>query len=331
MKRYAPFSLQEIFHDIKKGTIHASNQLDSGDAPLIGCGFLNMGVEGFFSFDASETNENAVTIAGDGSYPLTAFYHDYVFAAKDNVVVCIPKDNMSLAVRQYLAVTITKSNWRFSYGRKCYHGKLLEQRFLLPVNGHGEFDKEFVESRIKVKAKDRFPPKTVRRPLNGSPLFKEFVFGSELKGARAGIYHALSELDEGSVPLASCGEFRNGVIGNYDISFDQTSLNTLTIAYNGIPLTTRFHPYRFGAKDDVAVFTNKMKLRTTTLIFIGALLNRQTWRFSYGRKCFSKKLNKQRILLPVDQRGILDEDFMEEVVVNSPYWKYLSERVTSIS
>jgi hypothetical protein len=80
----------------------------------------------------------------------------------------------------------------------------------------------------------------------------------ELFRVRSGDFHAVNELDPGHTRLISCGDLNNGLVGYYDIPKDQRYGRTLTVAYNGSwPLTTKFHPYEFGAKDDVAV------LRTT--------------------------------------------------------------------
>ena len=101
MKNYKFYCLKEIFQDVRKGDFHASNKLDEGDIPLIGCGFTNQGVEGFFNLFEDKIYKNAITIAEDGSKPLTAFYHNYEFGAKDNVIVCIPKEDTELSTLYY--------------------------------------------------------------------------------------------------------------------------------------------------------------------------------------------------------------------------------------
>lgn len=83
-----------------------------------------------------------------------------------------------------------------------------------------------------------------------------------------------------------------------------------------------------GAKDDVGVLEGG-NLRPTTLIYIGAILNRMTWRFSYGRKCFKEKLKRQRFLLPIDEEGNLDENYIEETVTKRSYWEYLKEKINN--
>jgi type I restriction enzyme M protein len=127
-----------------------------------------------------------------------------------------------------------------------------------------------------------------------------------------GAFHARSELEPGTVPLISCGEENNGVIGYFDIPEESTHERALTVAFNGFPLTTNFHPYRFGAKDDVAVLTARDAMSDGVLIYIAALLNRMRWRYSYGRKCYREKLENVSIVLPTTSEGKIDASVADE-------------------
>ena len=113
-----------------------------------------------------------------------------------------------------------------------------------------------------------------------------------------GAFHATSELEPGTVPLISCGEENNGLIGHYNIPLAQTHQRALTVAFNGFPLTTNYHPYRFGAKDDVAILVPLEPMSDGVLIYIAARLNEMKWRYSYGRKCYREKLKNVEVPLP---------------------------------
>jgi len=147
MPRFKQFLLKQIFKDVKKGDIHETNILDDGSIPVIGCGFENLGIEGRFDLTDQAIHEKAVTITGDG-LPLTAFYHNYKFGAKDNVTVCTAHEKMSLPVIYYIVSIINNERWRFSYGRKCYFNKMCKQKFLLPINDEDEIDIGYVFSWI---------------------------------------------------------------------------------------------------------------------------------------------------------------------------------------
>ena len=128
---------------------------------------------------------------------------------------------------------------------------------------------------------------------------------------KAGYYHALAELDTGTTPLVSCGDENHGFLGLFDIPPEHTYADTITVAYNGKPLTAKFRPYAFGAKDDVGVLLPHNPLQQLTLVYVAALMNSMRWRFSYGRKCFKEKLSRLEIDIPCDWDGgtvRVDED-----------------------
>ena len=119
---------------------------------------------------------------------------------------------------------------------------------------------------------------------------------------KSGDFHAKHELDEGDIPLVSCGDINHGYVGRFDIPPDKRYTNTITVAYNGIPLTVKYRPYEFGAKDDIGVLLPHEPISQISLVYIAAILNSKRWRFSYGRKCFKEKLGSIRITLPVTRR-----------------------------
>jgi hypothetical protein len=130
----------------------------------------------------------------------------------------------------------------------------------------------------------------------------------ELFTVKSGDFHATKELDPGLVPLISCGDTRNGLLGYFDIPHESTYQHCITVAYNGSwPLMAKFHPYRFGAKDDVAVLSPSEPMQDTTLFYVIALLNRMIWRYSYGRKCFHEKLCAVHLTVPVTSSGAINE------------------------
>ncbi len=120
---------------------------------------------------------------------------------------------------------------------------------------------------------------------------------------KSGDYHAVSELDYGQIPLVSCGEVNHGFIGRFDIPIEHRYSNAVTVAYNGKPLTAKYRPYEFGAKDDVGVCLPHKPLSDLALVYLAALLNSMRWRFSYGRKCFRNKLSQMEIDIPAVRQG----------------------------
>ena len=130
---------------------------------------------------------------------------------------------------------------------------------------------------------------------------------SSLFTIHSGDFHATAELGDGDIPLISCGDTDNGLVGYFDIPPEKRHKNCITVAYNGSPLLSKFHPYEFGAKDDVAVLTPLSPMQPNTLFYIAAVLNNMTWRYNYGRKCFKAKLQSVQVLIPIDDDEKISE------------------------
>ena len=124
------------------------------------------------------------------------------------------------------------------------------------------------------------------------------------------------------MPLISCGDTSNGLIGYYEIPAGLTYERVLTVAYNGSwPLMTKFHPYRFGAKDDVAVLIPREPMSDAALLYVAAALNSMIWRYSYGRKCFRGKLRNVSIFIPMKDGKIDEETIAKLCPPNLPqFW-----------
>lgn len=126
----------------------------------------------------------------------------------------------------------------------------------------------------------------------------------------------------GGIPLGSCGDEDNGIIGNFEVPKANLHAYRLTIAFNGSPLTTKFHPFTFAAKDDVAVCSDLWPMKSTTRFFIQTTLNGERWRYSYYRKRYAEKLRKFELLLP-SVKGEVDEESIQALVERTPYWRYI--------
>ena len=147
-------------------------------------------------------------------------------------------------------------------------------------------------------------------PLQFSNVRLDALFKVE-----SGEFHATHELGPGEVPLISCGAVEDGLIGYFDVPPEQCHRNCITVAYNGSwPLLAKFHPYDFGAKDDVAVLTPLGRMREHTLLYVAAVLNLMTWRYSYYRKTFRVRVRNTQIPIPMSG-GEVDEDAIEALAV----------------
>ena len=121
----------------------------------------------------------------------------------------------------------------------------------------------------------------------------------ELFTVKSGDFHAIKELDPGRIPLVSCGDINHGLVGYFDVPKEKRYRDAITVAYNGQPLTAKFRPYIFGAKDDIGILKPHDEVGPRAMVYVATVLNARRWRYSYGRKCFKNKLETVEIEVPV--------------------------------
>lgn len=180
----------------------------------------------------------------------------------------------------------------------------------------GDFRKEVLN-----RTKNLFsPPKKVK-----SVKFKEISITDLFKTPiRTGKYHKSKALDEGNIPLVSCVSENGGFEGFFDVEAKNVIKNAITIASDGMPLTSFYHFYPFTAKDNVLICIPKKNYRFTTLLFFVAQLNSLRWRFSYGRKCYENKVHKIKIFLPF-KNGEINENYIETLFKQNKNWSLLKK------
>jgi len=139
------FTLGEIF-DLKAGDYHSVGRLPRGRVPMISCGGENNGVTGYC--DVPHAYSHKLTIAFNGMNTLTAKYHPYDFAAKDDVAVCFPNRPLQLTTQLFIAVMLNRERWRYSFYRKCFVEKLRRFAVALPAKD-GDIDEGAIKALVE--------------------------------------------------------------------------------------------------------------------------------------------------------------------------------------
>lgn len=93
--------------------------------------------------------------------------------------------------------------------------------------------------------------------------------------------------------------------------------NPLFIEKNKIIYTvfgdSYYAPGEFTASDTVSILYNK-NINEHNAIFICTILNKNKYKFSYGRQAYIDKLGKEKIKLPITKNNTPDWDYMEKYI-----------------
>lgn len=300
---------------------------DEGDIQFVSNGFMNNGIVGFVS---RSDNDKVFRFRG---ICISAFCEATVqeppFLPRGNggsgLIVLEPKTEMDKDELLYYSSYINKTfRWRFSFGRM-----VTKRRFddleIVPY-----YKKENPKKIDKSLPKNTVTPKDIVYNQN----FKLFNI-EELFTLHRGDFHALNKLDTGDYPTVSRVAFNNGVVGYFDKPEKANVYPKHLITVSTVTGDAFVQLREFISTDNVVICKPKRKLKIPTLFFIQYMLNTVKWRWSYGRQCYKKKFATTNVHLPIKKTGDIDEEYIEEVVSNSPYWnqieKFIQPNFTSSS
>ena len=126
----------------------------------------------------------------------------------------------------------------------------------------------------------------------------------------------LQNSNSGETPYISSSSDNNGLTAYVDTVASQ-SANTMTIARNGSVGSTFYQPVPYVASpDDVRILTPKkgIDLNVYSALFIKTVIEQEKFKYAYGRKLGTRRIEKLLIKLPVNDDGTPDINYMENYI-----------------
>ena len=258
---------------------------------------------------------HAISVALGGSV-LSSFYQKEPFYTSFHIYCLYPKDNLSEIEMIYYCSVIEKNKYRYNYGRQA--NKSLKNILIPEPNSIPENLKKH----------------TTKIPFNKKPILNEdyaidisswkYFLLDDLFDIYTSKDYNLTEFDStGEVPYISSTQANNGISSFID-AIPSHKHNTLTVARNGSVGSTFYQPIDYCASpDDVRIFKPKYKFNKYIGLFISVIIEKEKYRFAYGRKFGTTRMKKTKILLPVDEKGGQDFDFMENYIKSLPFSKHI--------
>lgn len=127
---------------------------------------------------------------------------------------------------------------------------------------------------------------------------------------------------EGKIPYYSASKEKNGLT-------DLISNPLFIIDTDAIIYTTFGDAYYvtsgFSCSDEITILSNK-KLNKYNGLFLCACINQNRNKYCFGRKAFSNKIGRDKILVPVNNDDNPDYEYMEQYIKNimlEQYNRYL--------
>jgi len=307
--------------DIITAHSKAFSDYSEGKVAFISNGFYNNGILGYVDSYGKDKVFTELAIC------VSAFCEATVqkppFLPRGNggsgLTVLVPKQSMTYdELLNYAGFINTFIKWRYSYGRMVNKDRLVKE--YLPENI--KFRNLFAEKTPYLIPNEKNEAlKVTKLILLDFPITKLFTL-------EHGDFHSLNELDDGQYPTVSRVEYNNGIVGYYNKPEDALIYQPLTLTVSTVTGDCFVQIDEYIATDNVVVLTPIDDLKSTTLFFISLLINKEKWRWMYGRQCYKTKFSSTIIKLPVNSKGELDETLIKQIVVSRWGWKFINSYLT---
>lgn len=269
-----------------------------------------------------------VSTNGEGSHTFS-YVSDFDFVPNSDVCALIPKLPMSRVEKIFYASCITANRYRFSYGRKPKGERL--KSLLLPetppawlVSSSRQLEETIDDYRGRAKS-DQSQDREVIRKID----WGTFLLG-ELFDIRKGKRLTRVKMTAGNTPYVGASDKNNGItawIGQDPIH----SAGTITVAYDGSVGEAFYQHKDYWASDAVNVLYPNFEMTPEVALFIAAIIRREKYRFSYGRKWHLERMRESRISLPTTPDGTPDIGAMSAIVQSLPFSSAITPLRVNIS
>ena len=126
-----------------------------------------------------------------------------------------------------------------------------------------------------------------------------------------------ADMIEGYVNYIGATDSNNGITAKISNDTHIHSENTITVSYNGSIAEAFYQSKPFWATDDVNVLYPKFILTPEIALFLCTIINKEKYRFNYGRKWDKEMMQQSIIKLPVNSYNKPDWQWVEDYVKNT--------------
>ena len=333
-KDWNAIQLTTIFDKISRGKRLKKADHISGNIPYVSSTASQNGTDGSCGNSIGvRMFENCLTLANSGSVG-ACFYHPYRFIASDHVTV-LKRNNTCVDCYLSLSALISRLGEKYNFNREINDIRISRERIMLPVSNDGSPDykymaeytqqkREAMLSRYRAYVEKRIVElgEPVEIPALNEKEWHEFPL-DDIFTVDAGKRLETRNKVAGTRPFIGATDNGNGVtgfVGNDNASKDN---NVLGVNYNGAPCIAFYHPYECIFTDDVKrLHLRNYKDNIFVLLFFTSVFAQQRSKYSYGYKFNEQRMLRQKLMLPVNDSGEPDYEYMEQYSKNMMIKKY---------
>ena len=335
VSNWQAFQINELFdvYGSKTTKLEDLEYIGEGKFPYVTTQTTNNAVANFYDF----FTEDGKCLVIDSAVIGNCSYQKGKFSASDHEEILRPKFDMTENIALFLTTIINQECYKYSYGRKRSQIKIKKEVIKLPKDLNGKPNWKFMEEYIEKIKNSKINNKISIREsiiMKNKNLKKNFKFNTQnwkkfkLKELFDKIYkaksHVKSELSysdffrKGLIPFITRTENNNG--NDCYISREEVvEIEAGNAIIIGDTTSTIFYQKDSFATGDHIIVCRAKWINEYTALFFKTVLEKERYKYSYGR-AFKMELVKNTVIkLPIDKNGKLDINFMESYIKSLPY------------
>lgn len=341
-KTWLPSVVDEVFTTINSTKGKTTAQLVEGDdVPYIAAAKTNNGCAGVYSskpYPEWVSDGNAIVFVqlGDGAAGL-AHYVPMPFIGMSGKTSCGYFQSLNKDNGIFIARCLSANKAFFSHGHSWTGNRLKKTKFMLPVTNSGEPDYEYMAEYTRqkraamldkyhkyVEARIAELGELVEIPMLDEKEWDEFFIGDLFEVSRPKSRNK-DDYDFGNTPFVASGALNNGVMKCCDAKQDEQLDAGNCITVSPVDGSTFYQPMDFLGRGGAG--SSILMLRSDWLnLYLGQFIARtvrQTCsKYTYGHMGNKDSIKRERIMLPIDDSGKPDYEYMEQYAKNMMLRKY---------
>lgn len=345
--KWAEFVFEDIFTICSTNSGIDKNKLNSsqGKIPYITRTDKNNAIDFFIGVQDEKykiDKGNVITIGLDTQ---TIFYQPHSFYTGQNIQI-LSISNLNYYISLFLIPLIKIQMEKFSWGGNgATLTRLKRSKIILPTNSNNLPDYIFMEHFMQHKEREKLIKLTtyINTRIKQVQNFKQVesldkkswdvfflneIFPEIQRGKRLKKENHI----KGQMPYVSSSALNNGIDGFISNKNSVRIFNNcLSLANSGSVGATFYQPFKFVASDHVTKLENK-KFNEFIYLFISTIAKRLSEKYSFNREINDQRIKREKIVLPIDKKGLPDYDYMENYIKKIEYeklTKYLERKTTN--
>jgi hypothetical protein len=284
--------------------------------PYVGRSKKNNGVTAYVEKNDKIPNPaHTISVSGGGSV-LECFYQANNYYSGRDLFYLKPKSKLSENQMLAYCYIIKKNKFRYNYGRqanKTLHNLVIPGPDSLP---------DWIENK-SIEKKFSFNIKPfINKDIKLDKKLKTFYLGGdngifEITGSKTTPKKTLVKYGEGKFPYITTQTENNGVEAFFNFYTETGNVICVDSAVIGF---CSYQEENFSASDHVEILKpKKFKLNKYLGIYFSSMLNKDNFRYNYGRKRSQSRLASSTIDLPVDVNNNIDLEWIESFIKSINY------------